>query len=182
MADLYTELITNINNTVNPIENGETVAPKAKQATKAENAVSAGNAELADRAESASKVNSTTFSNVVPDIAIMPIAKTVEINSGTNDAKFTLADGVYLVAYEAMFNTSYKRNLCGLMVVKGNKEAHCRINAPETNVFHGSTLVYRPESTNALKVVHWGDYGQTTTTASNGSVFFYKIGTLREEG
>ena len=178
MADLYAELITNINKTIDPLENGEIAVAKAKQAASADTADKAGNCEIANIAETVGKANIASFSNVVPDMGF-PLYTSCQVSSGkTNDC--SLEDGVYLVVYDCKFNTSYQRYLCGVMVVKGSNGSDCRICEVDNN-FHGMVIQYRPNNTYQIEVCYWGDYGITRCSSANGTIYFYKIGTLQEE-
>ena len=181
MTDLYTELITSINEAIDPIENGKIVVAKAKQVESTDKADNAGNCESANTADRANNVNSATFANAVPNMEI-PLVGSCTISSGRNSNYTLNDDGVYLVVYDCKYvgTYTYNRTLCGVMVVNGNKTADCPLSHENNSIF-GSTLRYRPEYAYPLEIIFWGEYGGTVREKSNGTLYFYKIGTLQEE-
>lgn len=182
MADLYAELITDINKTIDPLENGELTVAKAKYATSADTADNAGNCESANTADRANSVNNATFASVVPDMGI-PLFGSCRIDSGQNSSYTLAEDGVYLVVYDCKYVSTYtyNRTLCGVMVVNGSATVDCPLSHRNNTMF-GATLRYRPEDAFPIEIITLGTYGGTVREKSNGTLYFYKIGTLEEKG
>ena len=179
MADLYAELITNINKTIDPLENGEISVAKSKQATNADTADHAGNCESATLSGTANNVNSASFGNVVADMGI-PLVTSCKIINGEGDS-CSLSEGVYLAIYVGTYSGMYQRTLCGLLVVMEGKISHCRI-APRYNRLHGATLQYNHKSSFMWLSYSSGGDSELDSTNTDGNVYFYKIGTLEEKG
>lgn len=60
ITDKYTQLITNVNEVIDKLENGQVIVKKAETATKADSATTAGNASSASYAVSAGSANKAT--------------------------------------------------------------------------------------------------------------------------
>ena len=188
MTDLYAHTITQINESIKNFESGETPAARAKDATSTDTVDNVGNCESADNAGNANAVKRATLTDTAKSVHF-PLAKQVNINYGcsADDLNFKLDDGIYLAVFaEGAVTTS--GTLCGLMVVNGNtKGSYCNIAGYDFDT-GGAWIVYDPSLTSGGTyqfpiVIYYQLTEDSDDIAyfSRGTLYFYKIGTLREE-
>lgn len=182
MTDLYALTITQINESIKNFESGETPAARAKDATSADTADNVGNCESADTAGSVDTLKRAILTDTAKN-ASFQLAKQVNIDYGcsSDDPNFKLDDGIYLAVFKYATGT-----MCGLMVVKGDaKGAYCNIAGCDFD--GGAWITYNPSRNSGtyfnypIVIYYRYSVDLTTETIAYGTLYFYKIGTLREE-
>ena len=68
ISDRYTQLITEVNEAINKLENGQTIVKKAETATKADSAITAGNASTSNYAITAGTANKDADGIALKDV------------------------------------------------------------------------------------------------------------------
>ena len=178
MTDLYTELITNVNATIDTLEEDGATAAKATHAVYAENADSVENADSADHADEVDETSNATFATASANMPPISMVGSGYISSGIgiilSDGMFE-DNGVYLVVYKNLYSSYYVHTYTGIIVFKTGKNATTRLSNLEN--WYGGSLLLKPVDTGKHRVDIIDTAGRVTSTAA-GTIYFYKIGTI----
>ena len=187
MVDLYTQLITDVNSSINPLESGDAVVAKVTHSDTTDSAKKAGNAVSAQSAKSAGNVNSVSIGKTVINKEL-PLVHEYTVKLGMVGIIDNILDpGVYIALFKKNAKnphaniTSAVGDLCGVLTVIENKSTYCRMAGREEGV--GATLFYEPHMKSIKFYRYKSNYvGQLTGENSHGTICIYKIGTLKGEG
>ena len=177
----YTQLIANVNRTLNKVENGDYTVAKAVKANSAISAERVGVVSAAREASQVKKVQSAGFGSVVPDIGI-PFVRSIDFTDGAHvfDRGDYLPEGVYIVVVNPKgYSTTTKT---GVLVIDATRASYCRLSSSEDT--NGATFkhYYSSDTRAAFIFVEKAPVGDYETAQSNdGTVYFYRIGTLKKE-
>lgn len=179
MINLYTQLITNINRSVDPIEKGDEPIGKARHAKTVNNATNATTADVASKADLASKADNTTSADRV-DAINEPPTITVSLPKGGSIATATcgaLEAGVYIAEFRC--DVGAAEFYAGVLVVKPGKKSWCRITS--VSGWDYSALSYDGNGTLSITEDE-GFPASGSTYELSRTIYLYKIGTLEQEG
>lgn len=114
ISNRYTELITEVNEAVDKLENGDVVVKKAKEATTATTATSAGNASTATRALSAGSADYAEDAGTAEYATNAGSATNADKATTANKAKLLDVDALDIPKYTV---SDYEINSTGIYVV-----------------------------------------------------------------
>lgn len=114
ISDKYTELITEVNEAVDKLENGDVIAKKATEADRAITATSAGNASTANRAISAGEADYAEDAGTAEYATNAGSATNADKATTANKAKLLDVDALDIPEYTV---SDYKINSTGIYVV-----------------------------------------------------------------
>lgn len=177
----YTQLIANVNRTLNKVENGEYTVAKAVKAHSTVSAERVGVVQAAREASQVKKVQSAGFGSVVDNIGI-PFVRSINFTEGAYafDRDDYLPEGVYIVVVSPKNSPTNTRT--GVLVVDATRASYCRLSSPEDT--YGATFkhYYFSDTRAAFIFVRPSPIVEGEMDQSNdGTVYFYRIGTLKKE-
>ena len=177
----YTQLIANVNRTLNKVENGEYTVAKAVKANSAVSAERVGVVQAAREASQVKKVQSAGFGSVVPDIGI-PFVRSIDFTEGAHvfDSGDYLPEGVYIVVVRPKYSSTTTKT--GVLVIDATQASYCRLSSSQDT--NGATFkhYYFSDTRAAFIFVAPPAMGDGEVDQSNdGTVYFYRIGTLKKE-
>ena len=177
MADLYAELIANINSTVDGVENGNIKVATARNANTAVYANIAGNAEsatYADWTDNAPSADHAIWAKSINEL--LSFETTCTITKGAGSCK--LAEGVYMAVFQDSHEnstSSYYHDISGVLVVNPTKAISW---TPTCNCSAGRAAIKYDYAEG--KVMLCMENGLVFSSRS-GTLNFYKLGTLQEK-
>ncbi len=177
----YTQLIANVNRTLNKVENGDYTVAKAVKANSAVSAERVGVVQTAREASQVKKVQSAGFGSVVPDIGI-PFVRSIDFTEGAHvfDRDDYLPEGVYIVVVSPRNSSNITKT--GVLVVDATRASYCRLSS--SSDVNGATFKhYYPSDTRAAFIFVEPSLidGEEMDQSNDGTVYFYRIGTLKKE-